>query len=77
MEVDDDPLLSTNTKMLLFLKKFGPNDYYSTGGPQGKFNVVDGKVYPVNAFTMLARQQESSTSLVDLISQITQKTSII
>lgn len=46
-EIVDDPLLPSNTQMILFLKQFGPESYFIIGGPQGRFHVIDGKVYSI------------------------------
>lgn len=44
--IKDDPLLEENVDMVLFLKAW-EGKYFIVGGPQGRFNVVSGKVYSI------------------------------
>jgi hypothetical protein len=37
--VDDDPLLTPGQRAILFLRKFGPDQYFIMGGPAGRFPV--------------------------------------
>ena len=43
----DDPLLPRKTKMVLFLREFAPSEYTIRGGPQGRFHVLNSKVYSI------------------------------
>lgn len=44
--IRDDPLLEKNCDMVLFLKSY-EGKYFILGGPQGRFHILDGKVYSV------------------------------
>ena len=41
----ESPQLPTGEKMILFLYEYSPGKYNIVGGPQGRFHIVDGKVY--------------------------------
>jgi hypothetical protein len=47
-EVEDDPLLHTGLRTLLFLHEYSSDHYYVVGGPSGRFHIQDGRVNPVN-----------------------------
>lgn len=46
-EISDDPLMQKGTTMILFLKEFDYNQYYITGGPQGRYEVHNNKIYSI------------------------------
>ncbi len=74
-QVDDDPLLPSGTQMILFLKQFGPESYFIIGGPQGRFHLVDSKVYSVgelysSAAGTTSLLKTSGISLSDFVKQI-------
>lgn len=43
----DDPLLPRKTKMVIFLREYAPSEYAILGGPQGRFHVLNSKVYSI------------------------------
>jgi len=52
VEPDDFPLYHKGDELILFLKfskRYYEIIYYSIGGPQGSYKVVDGKVYPIGS----------------------------
>lgn len=40
-----DPLMKKGDTVILFLRKYTPDNYYILGGPQGRFVIQKGKVY--------------------------------
>ncbi len=48
MVVIDDPLFQQGEKYVLFLHKCDSGVYYVLGGPQGRFKVVDDKVFSMD-----------------------------
>ena len=49
-ELTDSPLLENGDKQVLFLKKGYQNSYYVLGGPQGRFTVINDKVYSTSEY---------------------------
>lgn len=74
-EIVDDPALPSGTQMILFLKQFGPESYFIIGGPQGRFHVVDGKVFSVGELYSAAAGtsllKTSGITVSDFVKQIT------
>ena len=48
-EISDDPVLVPGKTYFLFLSKGISGVYWILGGPQGRFEVLDGRVYSVSA----------------------------
>ena len=47
-EVRDDPLLEPGDKYVLFLHEYETGKYYILGGPQGRFQIIEGEVFSMN-----------------------------
>jgi hypothetical protein len=47
-EIKDDPLFKSGEGYLLFLHEYEPGKYFVTGGPQGRYKIIGGKVYSMN-----------------------------
>ncbi|MBE0481460.1 MAG: hypothetical protein IBX68_10840 [Dehalococcoidia bacterium] len=47
-ELRDDPLLYPGDRYILFLREWEPDRYFVLGGPQGRFRVIDERVYSMN-----------------------------
>ena len=54
-EISDDPLLKKGTTMILFLREWDYNRYCIRGGPQGRFEVHDDKIYSIGEVNGQAR----------------------
>ena len=71
-EISDDPLMQKDTTMILFLKEFDYNQYYITGGPQGRYEVHNNKIYSIGEVNDKAKSATdhlsmNGISLVDFI----------
>lgn len=71
-EISDDPLMQKGTTMILFLKEFDYNQYYITGGPQGRYEVHNNKIYSIGEVNDKAKSvtehlSMKGISLVDFI----------
>ena len=47
-ELEDDPLFQSGDSYVLFLREYKPGNYTVLGGPQGKFKIVNDKIYSLN-----------------------------
>jgi len=47
-EVRDDPLLKQGDKYVLFLHEYETGKYYILGGPQGRFQIINAKVFSMD-----------------------------
>jgi hypothetical protein len=47
-EIRDDPLLERGDKYVLFLHEYETGKYYILGGPQGRFQIIENKVFSMN-----------------------------
>jgi hypothetical protein len=47
-EISDDPLLETGDKYIVFLREYEPGKYCILGGPQGRFQIINGQVFSMN-----------------------------
>ena len=47
-QFEDDPLFQPGDSYLLFLREWGPGEYNVIGGPQGRFKIVNEKIYSIN-----------------------------
>ena len=45
--IQDDPLLTEDVEMIVFLREFESNGYCILGGPQGRFHIKNNKVYSI------------------------------
>ena len=48
--IEDSPLLNVNDTMILFLWETPEEAYTTRGGPQGRFKIVNGKVYATDEY---------------------------
>ena len=44
-QIQEDPLMTKDVTMILFLKEYEKNKYFIIGGPQGRFEIHDDKIY--------------------------------
>ncbi|MBN1682692.1 hypothetical protein JW865_03975 [Candidatus Bathyarchaeota archaeon] len=54
-EVYDDPLFQKDVLMLLFLKKFDDNKYFVIGGPQGRYEIHEDRIFSFGEINEKAR----------------------
>jgi hypothetical protein len=47
-ELEDDPLFQSGDSYVLFLREYKPGNYTVLGGPQGRFKIVNDKIYSLN-----------------------------
>jgi hypothetical protein len=47
-EIDQDPLFKPGERYVLFLHEYEPGKYFVTAGPQGRYRIIDDKVYSMN-----------------------------
>jgi hypothetical protein len=47
-ELEDDPLFQSGDSYVLFLREYKPGNYTILGGPQGRFKIVNDKIYSLN-----------------------------
>ncbi len=47
-EIRDDPLLERGDGYVLFLHEYDTGKYYILGGPQGRFQIIENKVFSMN-----------------------------
>lgn len=47
-EISDDPLFKPGEKYVLFLREYEPGASCVLGGPQGRFKILEGRVYSMN-----------------------------
>jgi len=47
-EISDDPLFKLGEKYILFLHEYEAGKYFVLGGPQGRFKIIDDKVFSMN-----------------------------
>lgn len=47
-EIHDDPLLKRGDKYVLFLHEYETGKCYILGGPQGRFQIIDGEVFSMD-----------------------------
>lgn len=45
-QCEEDPLFTTGSKNVLFLREYAPGSYFVVGGPNGRLVVRDGQVSP-------------------------------
>ena len=48
VQLADDPLFRLDENWILFLREYEPNKYFVLGGPQGRFKVIEGKVFSMD-----------------------------
>ncbi len=47
-EIRDDPLLERGDRYVLFLHEYETGKYFILGGPQGRFQIIEDKVFSMN-----------------------------
>jgi hypothetical protein len=47
-EIWDDPLLKPGDEYVLFLHEYETGKYFILGGPQGRFQIIEGEVFSMN-----------------------------
>lgn len=68
VEIQDDPLMTMDSEVILFLKEYEPNKFKIIGGPQGRFIIENDKVYSVGEYEennfMITSQQHTGGKLL-------------
>ncbi len=47
-QINEDPLFGPGERYLLFLHEFAPGKSFVVGGPEGRYRIIDGKVFSMN-----------------------------
>ena len=58
-QLANHPLLDENADLLLFLTEITPGEYSMTGGPQGHYQVQNGRVYSIGEIEERAKDTTS------------------
>jgi hypothetical protein len=69
LEFEHDSLMQSDQEQVLFLTQAPDGSYDIVGGPQGRFTVQSGKVYPVNSEAPVAKGHENQ-ALEQFISEV-------
>lgn len=64
VEIDDDPLLQTGDKILVFCKENTDGTYRTLSGSQGRLIYSDGKLNSLNAVSAKVREANSYSNIL-------------